>query len=120
MAHRGASGYYPPASLPAYLDAYYSGVDFLELDLQVTKDNVLLLSHDERLEKTTNVLDYRDQFKHKISGHHKDGTPKFEIHDFTLDELRILKLRQDKDERPQDFNDLYQLVTLEDLIQTVL
>ena len=47
--HRGARGAMPENTLPAFEYAIRAGVDVLELDLAVTKDNVLVVSHDPSL-----------------------------------------------------------------------
>ena len=47
--HRGARAVRPENTLPAFEYAIRSGVDALELDLAVTKDNVLVVSHDPAL-----------------------------------------------------------------------
>jgi glycerophosphoryl diester phosphodiesterase len=44
--HRGARARFPENTLPAFEYAIKQGVDALEFDLQVTKDNVLVVSHD--------------------------------------------------------------------------
>jgi glycerophosphoryl diester phosphodiesterase len=44
--HRGARAVRPENTLPAFEYAIEVGVDVLELDLAVTKDNVLVVSHD--------------------------------------------------------------------------
>src|SRR5450755_2260427 len=48
--HRGARAMRPENTLPAFEYAIAAGVDFLELDMAVTKDNVLVVSHDPVLE----------------------------------------------------------------------
>ena len=55
IAHRGASYFAPEETAPAYLLAREMGVDYLELDLQRTKDGVLIALHDDDLRRTTNV-----------------------------------------------------------------
>lgn len=47
--HRGARAVRPENSMPAFTYAIAAGVDVLELDLAVTKDNVLVVSHDPRM-----------------------------------------------------------------------
>ena len=42
MAHRGSFGHFPEHSLASYEDAYYGGTDFIEMDLQLTKDGYLI------------------------------------------------------------------------------
>lgn len=55
IAHRGASGEAPEHTLAAYQLALKCGSDFVEPDLQLTKDGVLVCLHDDSLERTTNV-----------------------------------------------------------------
>jgi glycerophosphoryl diester phosphodiesterase len=55
IAHRGASAYAPEHTLAAYRLALEQGADFVEQDLQITKDGVLICLHDLTLERTTNV-----------------------------------------------------------------
>lgn len=54
IAHRGASAYAPEHTLSAYQLAYDYGADYLEIDLQQTKDGVLVAFHDQTIERTTN------------------------------------------------------------------
>jgi glycerophosphoryl diester phosphodiesterase len=44
--HRGARAIYPENTIPAFTYAIETGADALEMDLAVTKDNVLVVSHD--------------------------------------------------------------------------
>ena len=55
VAHRGASAYAPEHTLAAYRRALEQGADFVEQDLAVTKDGVLICLHDPTLDRTTNV-----------------------------------------------------------------
>src|SRR5262245_11608031 len=55
IAHRGASGYAPEHTLAAYRLAMAQKADFVEPDLAVTKDNVLICLHDDTLERTTDI-----------------------------------------------------------------
>ena len=57
IAHRGASALAPEETKAAYLIALQLGPDYLELDLQRTKDGVLIALHDDTLERTTNVAE---------------------------------------------------------------
>jgi len=57
IAHRGASYFAPEETGPAYLLAREMGVDYLELDLQRTKDGVLIAVHDDDLRRTTNIAE---------------------------------------------------------------
>jgi glycerophosphoryl diester phosphodiesterase len=71
VAHRGASAYAPEHTLAAYQLALDQGADFVEQDLALTKDGVLICLHDTTLERTTNVEDvYPDRFVEDRSGPH--------------------------------------------------
>jgi glycerophosphoryl diester phosphodiesterase len=52
IGHRGASGYAPEHTIPAYDLARKMGADYIEQDLQLTKDGVLVALHDETLDRT--------------------------------------------------------------------
>ncbi|MUT67009.1 glycerophosphodiester phosphodiesterase [Paenibacillus sp. NEAU-GSW1] len=54
IAHRGASGYAPEHTLAAYELGIRSGADYIEIDLQMTKDGELIALHDETVSRTTN------------------------------------------------------------------
>ena len=54
-AHRGASGYVPEHTLPAKTMAYALGPDFIEQDVIMSKDGVLMIMHDPVLDTTTDV-----------------------------------------------------------------
>ncbi len=55
IAHRGDSFNAPESTVPAYLLACKTGADYLELDLQRTKDGKLIALHDNNLKRTTNI-----------------------------------------------------------------
>lgn len=52
VAHRGASGHAPEHTFPAYDRAIRMGTDFIEQDLQMTADGVLVVMHDTTLDRT--------------------------------------------------------------------
>lgn len=66
MAHRGLSADAPENTLYAFFDAISVGADFIELDVQQTRDGVLVVMHDSNLKRTTGVnkdiwdVDYAD------------------------------------------------------------
>src|SRR5947209_10993564 len=47
--HRGARAIYPENTIPAFEYAIKAGADVLEMDVAVTKDNVLVISHDPHM-----------------------------------------------------------------------
>lgn len=61
-AHRGASGYFPENTMLSFEKAVDLGCDGVETDVQMTSDGVLVLIHDERVDRTTDetgfVKDY--------------------------------------------------------------
>jgi glycerophosphoryl diester phosphodiesterase len=57
IAHRGASYLAPEETRPAFLMARDLGADYLEFDVQRTKDGVLIALHDDDLSRTTNVAE---------------------------------------------------------------
>lgn len=54
FAHRGASDYAPENTMASYRLAYELGADYIEIDLQMTKDGHLVALHDDSLDRTTN------------------------------------------------------------------
>lgn len=66
MAHRGLSADALENTLYAFSDAISVGADFIELDVQQTRDGVLVVMHDSNLKRTTGVnkdiwdVDYAD------------------------------------------------------------
>jgi glycerophosphoryl diester phosphodiesterase len=85
IAHRGASAYAPEHTLEAYRLALEQGADFVEPDLQVTKDGVLVCLHDTTLERTTNVKSVFPTRGRTV----KDKTT-WPVADFTLEEVQKL------------------------------
>ena len=55
MAHRGSTYWAPEETESAWRWAREMGADYLESDLQCTKDGVILANHDENLTRTTNI-----------------------------------------------------------------
>jgi glycerophosphoryl diester phosphodiesterase len=85
IAHRGASWEAPEHTLAAYELALKQGADFVEPDLQMTKDGVLVCLHDTTLERTTNIAEIFPERAKVVNG--KKTWP---VVEFTLAE--ILKL----------------------------
>ena len=89
VAHRGASAYAPEHTLAAYRLAIEQGADFVEQDLAVTKDGVLICLHDASLERTTNV---EELFPGRVSTQAIEGRTRqaWLANDFTLAEIKTL------------------------------
>jgi glycerophosphoryl diester phosphodiesterase len=54
VAHRGASGYAPENTIASYDKAIEMKADFIEIDLQLSKDGRIMVIHDDSVERTTN------------------------------------------------------------------
>ncbi|HQQ51962.1 MAG TPA: glycerophosphodiester phosphodiesterase family protein [Spirochaetota bacterium] len=80
IAHRGASYWAPEESYYAYMIAKEVGAEYLEMDVQRTKDNVLIAFHDDTLMRITNVSSV-------FPGRENDP-----IESFTIAELKKLDL----------------------------
>ena len=89
VAHRGASAYAPEHTREAYLLAIEQGADFVEQDLAVTKDGVLVCIHDLTLERTTNV---EEVFPNRFVEEKRSSTRsrRWLVADFTLAEIKQL------------------------------
>jgi glycerophosphoryl diester phosphodiesterase len=82
IAHRGASGYLPEHTLGGYELAVKLGADYIEPDLQLTKDGYLVAMHDATLTRTTNVATLFAT---------RNGT--YNVADFTLAEIKTLTVK---------------------------
>ena len=54
IAHRGASAYAPENTLAAFVQAYQRGASWVEFDVKLSADGVLIVLHDDDLARTTN------------------------------------------------------------------
>ncbi|MGE0132483.1 MAG: glycerophosphodiester phosphodiesterase family protein [Blastocatellales bacterium] len=94
IAHRGASAYAPEHTIEAYRLAIEQGADFVEQDLQVTKDGALVCLHDLTLERTTNVEEvFPDRSRADVSEDQPSGSQPAKhwyVSDFTLKEIKQL------------------------------
>lgn len=68
IGHRGAPWYAPEETAPSFLLASEMGVDYLEGDLLLSKDGVLVVTHDDDFSRTTNVAKvFPGREKHPVS-----------------------------------------------------
>ncbi|HXG87961.1 MAG TPA: glycerophosphodiester phosphodiesterase family protein [Vicinamibacterales bacterium] len=89
VAHRGASAYAPEHTLSSYRLALAQGADFVEQDLAVTKDGVLICLHDPTLDRTTNVEDIYPDRSTTVTWEGKT-VRSWLANDFTLAEIKKL------------------------------
>ena len=123
IAHRGASGERPEHTLAAYELGIDQGADYIEPDLVVTKDGVLVARHENEISGTTDVAS-REEFSGRRRSKEVDGQliNGFFAEDFTLAELRTLRAKERiPGIRPQNarYDGLYQVPTLEEIVKLV-
>jgi len=133
IAHRGASGYVPEHTLAAYWLAIEQGADYVEPDLVLTKDGVLVARHENAIailnadgsvrEATTDVAE-RPEFASRKTTKAIDGVAitGWFTEDFTLAELKTLRARERIPQiRPGNtrFNDMFEVPTFEEVLQLV-
>ncbi len=120
IGHRGASGYRPEHTLASYQLAINQGADYIEPDLVMTSDGVLIARHEPMLDATTDVSS-RPEFAVRKTTKVLDGvaTTDWFASDFTLAEIKSLRAVQPRASRDQSFNGLYDVPTLDEVIALV-
>ena len=95
IAHRGASGERPEHTRAAYELAIEQGADFIEPDLVMSRDGVLIVRHENEIGSTTDVA-ARPEFAARRTAKTVDGQPVegWFAEDFTLAELETLRARE--------------------------
>ena len=95
IAHRGASGERPEHTIASYTLAIEQGADFIEPDLVLTKDGVLVARHENEISETTDVS-ARPEFAARRTSKTIDGQQMtgWFTEDFTLAELKALRARE--------------------------
>lgn len=117
IAHRGASGYRPEHTLAAYELAIAMGADFIEPDLCITRDGVLIARHENELSRTTDVAD-RPEFQDRRTRKVVDGVELegWFAEDFTLAEIKTLRARQRFPFRDASFDGRFEIATFEEAL----
>lgn len=115
IGHRGASGYLPQHTLAAYELAVKQGADFIEPDLVMTKDGVLVTRHENEISLTTDVA-ARPEFADRKTTKQIDGKPVtgWFTEDFTLAELKSLKVTGSPHDGPE-----FRIATFEEVLDLV-
>ena len=118
-AHRGASALLPEHTLAAYAQAIGDGADYIEPDLVMTRDGVMVARHENEIGGTTDVA-ARPEFASRktrkvIDGQTIDG---WFTEDFTLAELKTLRARERLPElRGTAFDGQFRIVMLDEIIE---
>lgn len=121
IAHRGASGLLPEHTIEAYRLAIEQGADYVEPDLVITRDGVLIARHENELSDTTDVSD-RPEFASRRRTRWIDGrqVAGWFAEDFTLAEIKTLRARQRIKSRDQSHNDRYAIPTFDEVLQLAI
>lgn len=117
IAHRGASGYRPEHTLSAYALAIEQEADYIEPDLVVSKDGHLLARHDVYLSSTTDIAAHPEFADRKRT---LDGVTDWFVFDFTLAELKTLRVVQPRPERGTGYDGQETIPTLKEIVALVL
>lgn len=116
--HRGASALLPEHTLAAYAQAIADGADYIEPDLVMTKDGVLVSRHENEISGTTDVATHPEFANRKttktIDGERIEG---WFTEDFTLAELKTLYARERLPQlRSTAFDGQFRIATLDEIV----
>ncbi|MFM7406273.1 MAG: glycerophosphodiester phosphodiesterase [Cuspidothrix sp.] len=120
IAHRGASGYRPEHTLASYELAIDLGADYIEPDLVITKDGVLIARHENEISQTTDIINH-PEFAHLKTTKIIDGEIKtgWFTEDFTIAEIKTLTAKERIPElRPQNivYDGVFPIPTFAEII----
>ena len=119
VGHRGASGQFPEHTLEAYRLAIFQDADFIEPDLAITKDGVLIARHEPILNDTTNVAEVFGSERMSTKVLDGETITAYFAEDFTLAEIKQLRAVQSRDFRNDSFDGLFEIPTLQEIIELV-
>ncbi len=121
IGHRGASGLRPEHTKAAYELAIEQGADYIEPDIVVSKDGILMVRHENEISATTNVStkpEFADRYTTKIiDGREVTG---WFTEDFTYRELKTLGARERLPRlRPgsAEYNNEYKILSFEEVLK---
>ena len=118
IAHRGASGHRPEHTLEAYGLAIEVGADFIEPDLVMTKDRVLVSRHENEIGGTTDVATKFPGRKRSVVIDGDTITGWF-TEDFTVAELRTLRAKERLASRSHQFDGQFAVPTFDEVLAFV-
>jgi len=123
LAHRGDSGNYPEHTFAAYESAMSVGANFIEMDLQPTKDHEIVVVHSPNLAEITNVASlsmYQHFYKTvSIDSYTQSG---WFVEDFNLFQLTSSDIRTYQrypNTRKTTYDGLFRIITLKEAIQFI-
>jgi len=121
IGHRGASALRPEHTLASYGKAIADGADFVEPDLVMTKDGVMVARHENEISGTSDVASHPEFAARKttkrIDGHEITG---WFTEDFTFAELKTLRARERLPQlRSTKYDGEFQIPSLDEIIDFV-
>jgi glycerophosphoryl diester phosphodiesterase len=124
IAHRGASGERPEHTIESYRLAIEEGADYIEPDLVMTRDGVLIARHENEISGTTDVADHPEFASRRrsqiIDGESMTG---WFTEDFSLSEIKRLRARERLPQlRPQNvtYDGQFCVPTFDEIMQLVM
>jgi glycerophosphoryl diester phosphodiesterase len=121
IAHRGASGERPEHTIESYRRAIEQGADYIEPDLVMTRDGVLIARHENEIGGTTDVARHPEFAARRrtqiIDGETMTG---WFTEDFTIAEIKTLRARERLPElRPQNcaFDGRFTVPTFDEIME---
>ena len=117
IAHRGASGHRPEHTLEAYELGIAMGADFIEPDLVITKDGILIARHENEISETTDVSS-RPELADRRTTKRIDGlaVTGWFTEDFTLAEIKTLRARERLPFRDHSYDGRFEIPTFEEVL----
>ena len=116
IGHRGASGHRPEHTLAGYRLAAEMGADYIEPDLVLTKDGVLIARHENEIGGTTDAATkFPDRKRTKtVDGMSVTG---WFSEDFTLAEIKTLRARERLEFRSHAWDGQFEVPTFDEVIE---
>ena len=121
IGHRGAPALRPEHTLASYGQAIADGADFIEPDLVMTRDGVMVARHENEMGGTTDVASH-PEFADRKTTREIDGraVSGWFSEDFTLAELKTLRARERLPQlRSTKYDGEFQIPTLDEIIDFV-
>jgi glycerophosphoryl diester phosphodiesterase len=121
IAHRGASGERPEHTLESYRLAIEQGADYIEPDLVMTRDGVLIARHENEIGGTTDIAQHPEfAMRRRTQTVDGDAVTGWFSEDFTLAEIKTLRARERLPRlRPQNcaFDGRFAVPTFDEIMQ---
>lgn len=121
IAHRGASGERPEHTLESYRLAIEQGADYIEPDLVMTRDGVLIARHENEIGGTTDVANHPEfAARRRAQIIDDEAMTGWFTEDFTLAEIKTLRARERLPElRPGNcaFDGRFSVPTFDEILQ---